>query len=213
MGRPAINTTLIPPVPRGSQFPIGGSAEQNRQERRNAFNAGHPRDDRAIFGSDMTSILTAFFPAGRPGGTPNATQAQAVANLLLPDVLVYDPTQSAGFFQDLVMVDGDLFLAGGRKFSDNIIDAEVQVLTDDDLPQFLLDNGTTPVPVGGPNPPAIFTQNVRDHNGQNLPDGSIDEPIALGGMGTGQRPAFFPYIGAPNVPAAPIPNPPGPILP
>src|SRR5207249_9099423 len=42
MGRPAINTALIPPVPRGSSFPIGGTGDQNRQDRRNAFNDGHP---------------------------------------------------------------------------------------------------------------------------------------------------------------------------
>ena len=203
-GRPAINTALIPPVPRGANFPIGGTTDQNRQERRDAFNAGHPRDDRANFGSDMVSVLTAFYPAGRPGGTPNAPQAQVVANLLLPDVLVFRPSQAAGFFGDVATFNGTAFLAGGRKFSDNIIDAKIQVLTDDDLPAAL---------GGGPNQPALVTQNVRDHNGQNLPDGSIDKSIALGGMGTGQRPAIFPYIGAPNVPAAPIPTPPGPIKP
>jgi hypothetical protein len=122
----------------------------------------------------------------------------------LPDVLVIRPSQAAGFFGDLATVNGTTFLAGGRKFSDNIIDTEIQVLTDDDLPTAL---------GGGPDLPALMTQNVRDHNGQNLPDGSIDLPVTQGGMGTGQRPILFPYIGAPNVPAAAIPNPPGPIKP
>ena len=67
---------------------------------RNAFNAGHPRDDRANFRDDMVSVLTAFYPAGRPGGVPNAAQAGVVANLLLPDILVFDPTSTAGFFGD-----------------------------------------------------------------------------------------------------------------
>src|SRR4029450_10374170 len=96
MGRPAINTALIPPVPRGTNFPIGGSAAQNRQERRNAFNAGPPKDDRANFRADMISILTAFYPAGRPGGNPNAAQAGVVADLLLPDILVFDTISAAG---------------------------------------------------------------------------------------------------------------------
>src|SRR5262249_31476135 len=104
MGRPAINTALIPPGPRGSNFPIGGTAGQTRQERRNAFNAGHPRDDRANFTSDMVSVLTAYYPAGRPGGQPNAAQAGVVASLLLPDILVFDTTSSAGFGGQVVTV-------------------------------------------------------------------------------------------------------------
>src|SRR5262249_47611597 len=59
----------------------------------------------------------------------------------------------------------------------------------------LLDNGTTPVPVGGPTPPAIVTQNVADDNGLNLTDGSLVGP-GTGLAGT-QRAAVFPYIGAP----------------
>ena len=80
-GRPSINTMLIPPVPRGAAFPIGGAATLNRQERRDAFNASHPRNDRTTFLADMVSVMTAFYPAGRPGGNPSAAQAAAVANL------------------------------------------------------------------------------------------------------------------------------------
>jgi len=194
--RPAINTALIPPVPRGAGFPIGGSPALNRQDVRTLFNQGHPRDDRATFGDDMVSVLTAFYPAGRPGGTPSAGQAQVVANLLLPDLLVYRPSSAAGFFGDLATVNNITFLAGGRKPSDDIISTEIQVLTDDDLPADL---------GGGANQPALFTQNVRDDNGQNLFDGSIDRPIAQGGQGTGQRPAMFPYLGEPNSPPAGAP--------
>ncbi|HET7722181.1 MAG TPA: hypothetical protein VFK43_19585, partial [Acidimicrobiales bacterium] len=187
MGRPAINTALIPPVPRGSNFPNAVP------DRRDAFNAGHPRDDRAVFGADMVSVLRAFYPAGSTAG-----QAATVANLLLPDILVYDPTRNAGFFQDLVNQGGNLFLAGGRKLSDDIISTELFVLSDPDLPQFLLDNGTTPVPVGGSLPPFIVTQNVADDNGLNLQDGSLVGPgTPLAGM---QRAAVFPYIGAPVPP-------------
>jgi streptogramin lyase len=204
MGRPAINTALIPPVPRGTTFPIGGTSDQNRQDRRTAFNSGHPRDDRANFGADMVSVLTAFYPAGRPGGNPSAAQAGVVANLLLPDILVYRPSSSAGFAGDLANVNGTTFLAGGRKLSDDIISTELSVLTDDDLPAGL---------GGGPNPPAIVTQNVRDDNLLNLTDGSIDPPAPRGhgAAGTGsQRPAVFPYIGArnPNPTGVPGGNPP-----
>jgi streptogramin lyase len=192
MGRPAINTALIPPVPRGTDFPIGGTGDQNRQDRRNAFNAGHPRDDRANFTSDMVSVLTAYYPAGRPGGNPNAAQAAIVASLLLPDILVADVTSGAGFGGQLVTANGTTFLGGGRKLSDDIISTELAVLTDDDLPAGL---------GGGPNPPAIVSQNVRDDNGLNLTDGSINPPApqGTGAAGTGtQRAAVFPYIGARN---------------
>lgn len=192
MGRPGINTALIPPVPRGTDFPPDPNGLPNRNDVRNAFNAGHPRNDRAEFLDDMVSVLTAFYPAGRPGGVPNAAQATVVANLLLPDFLVFDVTNSAGFFGQLVTVNGTTFLAGGRKLSDDVISTEIAVLTDDDLPAAL---------GGGPNPPALVTQNVRDDNFLNLTDGSFDPPAPRGhgapGTGT-QRPIAFPYIGTRN---------------
>jgi len=200
MGRPAINTALIPPVPRGTNFPIGGSAAQNRQERRNAFNAGHPKDDRANFRADMISILTAFYPAGRPGGNPNAAQAGVVADLLLPDILVFDTTSAAGFGVPL-SVGGTTFLGNGRKLSDDIISTELAVLTDDDLPAAF---------GGGPNPPALVTQNVKDDNGLNLTDGSTNPPppqgTGAGGTGT-VRATAFPYIGTRNASPTGVPGP------
>ena len=199
MGLPAINTALIPPVPRGSNFPIGQGG-QNSQERRLAFNLGVPRDDRANFRSDVVSVLTSFYPAGRPGGVPNVGQATALANLLLPDILVYDTTSNAGF-GSVVTVGGTTFLGNGRKLSDDIISTELAVLTDDDLPAAF---------GGGPNQPAIVTQNVRDDNAQKLTNGSIDKSIAQGGMGTGQRLALFPYIGARNPAPTPVPGTPPP---
>lgn len=195
MGRPAINTALISPVPRGSTITMPGA------DLRNAFNQGHPRDDRTIFGAPMTSVLMNFYPAGRPGGVPNAGQAGAVANLLLPDILVYDTTSTAGFFGEAVVIGGNTFLAGGRKLSDDIISTELFVLTDDDLPEGF---------GFGTNLPALVTQNVRDDNAQKLTDGSIDMPLALGGMATGQRLSLFPYIGARNANPTPVPGSPPP---
>lgn len=189
MGRPAINTGLIPPVPRGASITMPGA------DIRTAFNLGHPRDDRAVFGTPMIGVLTSFYPAGRPGGTPNAGQAGVVANLLLPDILVFDTTSSAGFGGNLVTFNGTTFLAGGRKFSDDVVSTELSVLTDDDLPAGL---------GGGPNAPALVTQNVADDNGLNLMDGSLVGPgSALSGM---QRAAVFPYIGARNANPTPVPG-------
>jgi streptogramin lyase len=198
MGRPAINTAVIPPIPRGSLFPINSSS-LNRNDVRNAFNAIHPRDDRTMFGDDMVSVLTAFYPAGRPGGTPNAAQAGIVANLLLPDILVYDVTSAAGFGGDLVSANGETFIAGGRKLSDDVVSTELFVLTDDDLPAFL---------GGGTNQPALVTQNVRDDNRSGttgLMDGSIVGP---GSPDSGtQRLAVFPYFGPRNTNPQPAPAP------
>src|SRR5262249_61263245 len=110
---------LTTAVPRVANFPTGQPG-QNRQERRNAFNAGHPRDDRANFRSDMVSVLTAFWPAGRPGGNPNAAQAGVLADLLLPDLQVFDVTSPAGFGGKLT-IQGTTFLGNGRKLTDAAI--------------------------------------------------------------------------------------------
>ena len=204
VGRPGINTALIPPVPRGAGFPIGGTADANRQDLRNAFNAGHPRDDRANFTAAMVSTLTAFYPAGRPGGSPNAGQAAALAGFLLPDILAFDTTSTNGFAGGIVTdAMGNNFLGNGRKLSDDVISIELSVLTDDDLPAMI---GTTPI--GGPNQPALVTQNVADDNGLNLMDGSVVGPGTV--LAGAVRDAVFPYIGArnPNPPAVPGPPPP-----
>jgi uncharacterized protein DUF4331 len=202
MGRPGINIALIPPVPRGSNFPANGSAP-NRVERRNAFNAGHPADDRVFFRADMVSVLTAFYPAGRPGGNPNAAQAGVVADLLLPDLLVFQIGNTAGFGTP-VNAGGNTFLGNGRRLSDDVISTELAVVMDDDLPAAF---------GGGPNPPAIVTQNVKDDNGSNLTDGSTNPPPPLGtgaaGPGT-VRGIAFPYIGARIVNPSALPGPPPP---
>ena len=195
VGRPAINSALIPPVPRGSNFPADGSAP-NRTDLRNAFNAGHPRNDAATFTDGMASVLAAVYPIGGNG------QAPIVASLLLPDILVYDPTSNAGFFGDTVGTLGqpNFFLAGGRKLSDDVISTEVSILTDPDTP-FNLDGGADQLPLVG-------TQNVADDNGLNLTDGSIVGPgTTLAGQ---TRTAAFPYIGArnPNPSNVPGGNPP-----
>src|SRR5205823_11610749 len=135
-------------------------------------------NDRANFRSDMISVLTAFYPAGRPGGNPSAAQAGVLADLLLPDILVFDTTSAAGFGAPITAANGTTYLGNGRKLSDDVISTELSVLTDDDLPAAF---------GGGPNPPVIVTQNVKDDNGQNLMDGSTNPPPpqGTGAAGTG----------------------------
>src|SRR5207247_757186 len=109
-----------------------------------------------------------------------------------------------GGFGTPLTVNGKPVLGNGRKLSDDVISTYLAVLTDDDLPAAF---------GGGPNPPALVTQNVKDDNGQNLKDGSTEPPPPQGNgaAGTGTvRAAVFPYFGAPNNPAKPIPGSPPP---
>jgi hypothetical protein len=156
MGRPAINTALIPPVPRNSS---------TQGERRNAFNAGHPRNDRRDFSANMRTVLQTFY--GR-----TAPDADAITNLLLPDLLVFQIGNPNGFGTFITSGTGQggvfagTLLGNGRRLRDDVIDVELNVLT----------NG------------AITTDNVPDDNGTRITDGN---------QGTT---AAFPYIGAANLP-------------
>lgn len=161
MGRPAINTAIIPPVPRNS---LG------RGERRNAFNVGHPRNDRRDFRADMISILTGVF--GRPLNGPFPTSATSLADFLLPDLVTFNTntafTTNAG--------DANGF-PNGRRLRDDVIDAELNLLT------------------GG----GITTDNVADDNGDRITDGTLRangtaRPIAFPYIG----PPNLPLNGAGN---------------
>jgi hypothetical protein len=123
MGRPGINTTLVPPVPRN---------DLSRGERRNAFNAGLPRNDRRDFRADMIAVLT----------SPNfvfrrtAADAAGLADFLLPDILTVDLS--------LAFNAANNGFPNGRRLRDDVIDVELGLLTNgavtsDNVPD---DNGT-----------------------------------------------------------------------
>ena len=135
MARPFINTALIPPIPRGSNFPMGATTDRNRQERRSAFNEGNPKNDRRDFMADMVSVLRNFY--GR-----SVADSNAIAGLLLPDILVFDVTKPDGFGTFLIGPGGQNFLGNGRRLRDDVVDFELTVLS----------NG------------AITTDNVGDDN-------------------------------------------------
>ncbi len=104
MGFPAINTGLIPPVPRGSNFPNAGP------ELRTLFNtATRPRKDREQFGPSLVGVLQNFF--GR-----TQADAQGIANFLLPDLLPFDTSNPAGF-------------PNGRRLRDDVIDVVLNLVT------------------------------------------------------------------------------------
>jgi Domain of unknown function (DUF4331) len=88
MGRPAINTVF------------------NHGQDKNRFNAGDPVNDWRDFGPAFVSELTALGAADPTG----------LAHVLLPDILTYDTSSSAGFLN-------------GRRLSDDVIDAELNLIT------------------------------------------------------------------------------------
>ncbi|TML97344.1 MAG: DUF4331 domain-containing protein [Actinobacteria bacterium] len=88
MGRPAINTVF------------------NHGDDKNRFNAGDPVNDRRDFGASFVSTLTAL----------GAADPNGLAQVLLPDILTYDTSSSAGFLN-------------GRQLSNDVIDAELNLIT------------------------------------------------------------------------------------
>ena len=171
MGRPSINTALIPPSPR---------SHLTRGERRNAFNAAQPKDHRAAaplgFRDDMIFVLT------DPSGFFKRTQADAsfLADALLPDLLMFQIGNPNGFGTTIGPgpgfftgpFPGGQVLGNGRRFADDVVDVEFNILT----------NG------------AIPSDNVGDDNGLKVTDGSVD-PVS--GM---TRAIAFPYSGLANLP-------------
>jgi hypothetical protein len=96
MGRPAINTALIPSA------------------RKDEFNLGLPANDPANFGDSVRTSI-----AGLNGG--NAAHAASTAGVLLPDVLTFDTASAGGFLN-------------GRRLADDVIDAELTILTNSPTP-------------------------------------------------------------------------------
>jgi hypothetical protein len=98
MGRPAINTVF------------------NHGADKNTFNSITPDRDRAQFEGSFVSTLQAL--SSLPGGlgTYDETTARTIAEILLPDILTYDYSSSAGFLN-------------GRQLTDDVIDAELALVT------------------------------------------------------------------------------------
>lgn len=147
--RPFVNEGMIPPVPRGSNFPIGALPLLNRLEKRDAFNAGHPRNDVINFKNDVVAVLRNFYNRTAP-------DSDFLANAYLPDLLFFQIGNPGGF-GTLVPGPGGPFAGGqvlgnGRQLRDDVMDITLNLLT----------NGAVP------------TDNVADDNGLKTTDGSID---------------------------------------
>lgn len=83
---------------------------------KNLFNASNPSQDRRRFGSNVVGVLKTFSALDAEGAYSNA-QARTLKNILLPDVLTYDTSTAAA---------GPL---NGRALADDVIDAELNIVT------------------------------------------------------------------------------------
>ncbi|MFN0155367.1 MAG: DUF4331 family protein [Gaiella sp.] len=114
MGRPAINTVFIPNNP----FP--GEQKGQVPSKKNTFNKSQPKDDQAKFRSEVVNTLQVLFSLNDAAGddkTDDAKQINGLADVLLPDILTFDTASSDGFLN-------------GRKLSDDVIDAELNLVTE-----------------------------------------------------------------------------------
>lgn len=111
MGRPAINTVFIPPNP----FEAGSTSPGNPED---AFNATKPKNDVATWTAEVVNTL--LFLSSLDGSAYSTAEANAIAGVLLPDILTIDTSSSAGF------VTGPL---NGRQLADDVIDLELVVVT------------------------------------------------------------------------------------
>lgn len=101
VGRPAINTALIP----------SGSKD--------AFNVGDPADDLADFGAQVQASLQ--------GLGLSMADAMALTGVLLPDVLTFDTSNPAGFLNGRQLsddvIDAVLALVSGGAVTTDLVDA------------------------------------------------------------------------------------------
>jgi len=109
MGRPAINTVV------NSSGPIVGAPSNAK----NVFNGGKPRNDVADFRGAVIDALQAFSSLDSEGSY-SMSQAGALADVLLPDILVF---HKAGTLPPPL---------NGRGLADDVIDTELRIVTGGD---------------------------------------------------------------------------------
>ena len=112
MGRPAILTVFMPPNP-FEPSPPDPMLED-------AFNFGLPQNDQADFRDEVVDSLTLLFSlndATDPNPGDDAATIQVLADILLPDILTVDLSAPTGFLS-------------GRNPSDDVIDAELGIITE-----------------------------------------------------------------------------------
>jgi hypothetical protein len=146
VGRPLFLETLVPPVPRGSNFPFDPEAAAANTR---AFITGSPDADVDRHLAAAVAIFEDFYER-------TDADANALASILLPDMMLFQignpngfgtfvtsGTGQTGFF-------GGTRLGNGRRLRDDVVDVLFNVYT----------NGV------------IATDNVPDDNGTRVTDGN-----------------------------------------
>jgi hypothetical protein len=132
MGRPAIATVFIPNNP---FEPVGSEASL-----KNTYNHSLPSEDRAQFRSEVVDTLTLLYSLNDSAGDDKSDEASKInqlADVLLPDILTFDTSSSAGFLN-------------GRRPVDDVIDAELGLVTEGAAKTDCVSANDKPFPGGFP---------------------------------------------------------------
>ncbi len=130
MGRPAIATVFIPKNPFNEKQPY----------MKNQFNKTQPKDDRARWKPEVVNTLKLLYSLNDASGddsSDDASKVDGLANVLLPDILTYDTANPAGFLN-------------GRKPADDVIDAELNLITEGAATTDCVGKNDVPFPKGFP---------------------------------------------------------------
>ena len=112
MGRPAIATVFIPNNP---FEPVGSEPSL-----KNTYNHSAPSEDRAQFRGEVIDTLTVLYTLNDGAGdnkSDDAAKINQLADVVLPDILTFDTSNSQGFLN-------------GRRPADDVIDAELGLVTE-----------------------------------------------------------------------------------
>lgn len=132
MGRPAIATVFIPNNP----FEPAGTEPSLK----NTYNHGVPSNDQAQFRPEIVDTLTTLFSLNDSAGddkSDDAAKINALADVILPDILTFDTSSSQGFLN-------------GRRPADDVIDAELPLVTEGAVTTDCVDANDVPFPSGFP---------------------------------------------------------------
>ena len=127
MGFPAINTVFIPPNP----FEAGSSDLGNLEDQ---FNNDKPKDDQKNWRDEVVNSLTLLFSLNDGSGddpSDDAATIQAIADILLPDILPVDLTKET-----------DFSMLNGRNLADDVIDTELALITEGLITTDCVDNSS-----------------------------------------------------------------------
>ena len=91
--------------------------------RKDEFNRSQPELDQILFGSDVEDKITEL--------SGDRSYAQVVTGILLPDVLTFDQTSTDGFLN-------------GRQLANDVIDIELDVLTNGGVTTDMVDANDKP---------------------------------------------------------------------